>query len=81
VLKFVCNGTKECWDELDDHLGKIHFLRGSTPLPPVWIMPVGATIEDQSESWIADLNIEAMKRGYNVANRVQCFIFKNQIGR
>ena len=83
VLKFVCNGTQECWEELDSHLIRIRerFDGNFRKIPPVWIMPVGATLEEQQEKWIADLNTEAMKRGYNVANRMQCFIYGNSIGK
>lgn len=83
VLKFVHTGTEACWNELENTLDEWRkvFAQGNRPLPSVWIMPVGATKDDQEQQWVADLAIEAMKRGYNVAARVQCYVFGNIIGR
>jgi hypothetical protein len=43
-------------------------------------MPVGATREEQEDvqMWVTE---EALKRGYNVAARIHCWIFSNVIGR
>jgi 7-carboxy-7-deazaguanine synthase len=80
VLKFVCNGTSENWKELDTHLERIKFKCGKF-MPPVWIMPVGATKDAQEHPDIANLCVEAMNRGFNVATRNQCYVFGNIIGR
>ena len=80
ILKFVCNGTKECWEELDMQMERIRFLCNQFT-PHVWVMPVGATKNAQEESSIGDLCIEAMNRGYNVATRNHCYVFGNIIGR
>lgn len=80
VLKFVCNGTSENWKELDTHLEHIR-LKSRGMMPPVWIMPVGATKDAQEHPDIANLCVEAMNRGYNVATRNQCYVFGNIIGR
>lgn len=80
VLKFVCNGTSANWAELDLKLKDIK-LKCRTFMPPVWIMPVGATKDAQEHPDIADLCIEAMQRGFNVATRNQCYVFGNIIGR
>jgi 7-carboxy-7-deazaguanine synthase len=81
VLKFVCNGTDENWNELDKHLKTIRLHAGMKTVPSVWIMPVGATKDAQEHPDIADLCIEAMQRGFNVATRNQCYVFGNIIGR
>jgi organic radical activating enzyme len=81
ILKFVCNGTEENWNELDTHINNLQFSFGTTPLPTIWIMPVGATKDDQENPNIGDLCIEAMQRGYNVATRNHCYVFGNTIGR
>jgi len=78
VLKFVCRGGKADWDELDGSIEKILQKFDILKIPPIWIMPVGATQEAQSD--IADLCMEAMHRGYNVATRNQCAVFGNKIG-
>lgn len=80
VLKFVCNGTKECWEELDGHLASIRAQTGLKNLE-VWIMPVGATKDQQEDAQVADIAMEAMKRGYNVATRNHCYVFGNVIGK
>jgi len=80
ILKFVCNGTEQCWKELDMEMERIRFLcRQFTPM--VWVMPVGATKDAQEDVGIGDLCIEAMNRGYNVATRNHCYVFGNVIGR
>lgn len=80
VLKFVCNGTPENWKELDIAVQNI------TSIDPTlkyefWIMPVGATKDQQEEAQVADIAIEAMKRGFNVATRNHCYVFGNVIGK
>lgn len=80
VLKFVCNGTIECWKELDHQLERIRLLCGQF-MPQVWVMPVGATKDAQEHPDIANLCVEAMNRGFNVATRNQCYVFGNIIGR
>jgi hypothetical protein len=42
-------------------------------------MPVGATEESQQDN-AKEITIQTMDRGYNVAARVHCYIFGNQIG-
>jgi organic radical activating enzyme len=81
VLKFVCNGTAENWNELDFQLKTLKLRFGMGELPPIWIMPVGATKDVQEHPDIADLCVEAMQRGFNVATRNQVYIFGNIIGR
>ena len=75
-LKFVVNGTRESWAEVDDVLLKF---RNEGIDWPVWIMPVGATVEGQ-EIVAADVATEAFKRGYNVSARVHTYIWGNAIG-
>ena len=82
-LKFVVNGSKEAWDELEETVAKF---REAGVRYPVWIMPAGATVEGQkglleghgSAGWIAD---EALRRGYNVAARVHAYLWDNVIGK
>lgn len=79
ILKFVCNGTEEAWKELDLAVDVIrHFVRTDIP---VWVMPVGATEEDQRTPTVAMIALEAMRRGYNVATRNHVYVFGNSIGR
>lgn len=80
ILKFVCNGTEECWNELDTHMERIRFQCGQFT-PHTWVMPVGATKDAQEDASIGDLCIQAMNRGYSVATRNHCYVFGNVIGR
>lgn len=80
ILKFVCNGTEKCWNELDKQVERVRFLCNQFT-PHIWVMPVGATKDAQEDTGIGDLCIEAMNRGYNVATRNHCYVFGNVIGR
>ena len=82
-LKFVANGTDECWDEIDS---VIQQMRDVGIEWPVWIMPVGATVEGQKaqikghlyeDGEIADM---ALQRGWNVSARVHTYLWGNKIG-
>jgi organic radical activating enzyme len=90
VLKFVVNGTEECWNELAKYVEQLdsYFqdpedggMFSWSDVPDIYVMPVGATKDDQEQPEIGDMCIEAMKRGYKVAPRVQCYVFGNVIGR
>ncbi len=76
-LKYVVNGTPESWKEVEDHTKAF---RAEGVDWPVYIMPVGATLEEQSGNQIADIAVEAMKRGYAFSGRLHCYVFGNQIG-
>jgi 7-carboxy-7-deazaguanine synthase len=78
-IKFVVNGTEACWDELDSimikFLDKFH---GSGTA--YWIMPEGATIEDQTQKSVADIVNEGMRRGFKIATRNHIAVYGNQVG-
>ena len=76
-LKFVCNGTNDSWNEIEDAIKQF---RDAGVYWPIWIMPVGATEESQNEDRVAIIAEETMNRGWNVAARVHCYIWGNQIG-
>ena len=76
-LKYVVNGTQQSWDEVEQHTEA--FRKAGCGFP-VWIMPVGATKEQQEEKQIAEIAMEAMRRGYAVSGRLHCYVFGNKIG-
>lgn len=76
-LKYVVDGTKRCWDEVDE---ATDLFRKAHIEFPVWIMPVGARVEEQKEIQVRVAE-EAIRRGYNVATRIHCFLFDNVIGK
>jgi hypothetical protein len=79
VVKFVVNGTDACWAEVDQAVKDIY---AASPFPvDFWVMPVGATKDQQEEEQVAIISIEAMKRGFNIATRNHCYVFGNVIGK
>ena len=80
VLKFVVNGTEQCWAELDAAVAAIRErVDRNTPLE-LWVMPVGSVKEQQEDEQIRVIAMEAMKRGYNIATRNHVYVFGNIIG-
>jgi len=75
-LKFVVNGTKECWEEVED---VIRSFRAHGINFPIWIMPVSATKEGQEEV-AGKIATQALKRGYKVSARVHCYLWGNVVG-
>lgn len=82
ILKFVCNGTDASWNEIDEALKNTSLefadISDVVSFPDVWIMPVGATKEQQES--VVDIVMETMRRGYKVATRNHAYVFGNQIG-
>jgi len=76
-LKYVVNGTPESWEEVERHTKAF---RDAGVDWDVWIMPVGATKEQQEDEQIAEIAVEAIRRGYKVSGRLHCYIFGNKIG-
>ena len=82
-LKFVCNGTKESWNEIDE---VVTMFRDAGVNYPIWIMPLGGTVEGQKGEIdghipahvIAD---ETLQRGWRVAARVHAYLWENIIGK
>ena len=75
-LKFVMGPKQEQWDELDEVISKF---RDAGVMWPVYIMPVGATVEEQ-ETGAGEVAEMAFKRGFNVSGRLHCYLFGNAIG-
>jgi|TARA_R110000744_G_scaffold149580_6_gene262735 6-pyruvoyltetrahydropterin 2'-reductase len=76
MLKFVCNGRPEAWDEIEQN---VDMLRRRGVEFPVSIMPVGATVEGQKlvDGQVAS---EAVARGYHISARVHTYLWGNVIG-
>ena len=75
-LKFVLGPKQEQWDELDE---VVAMFREAGVDWPVWIMPVGATVEGQ-KMCDGDVANMAQARGYSVAARVHTYMWGNVIG-
>lgn len=76
-LKFVCNGSKQSWTEIDQ---AVKLYREAGVPWDVYIMPVGATIDGQ-KLVDADVADAAIYRGYFVSARVHVYLYKNKWGR
>lgn len=76
AVKFVMNGTDESWRELEQYEHQLRELPVS-----LWIMPVGATVEDQSTPQVARIADEAMLRGYQVSVRAHAYVYGNAMGK
>ena len=82
-LKFVCNGAEDAWNEIEE---VVQMYRNAGVKYPVWIMPLGGTLEGQKGEIaghipahaIAD---EALHRGYRVSARVHAYLWENIIGK
>ena len=76
-LKYVVDGSDKVWDEVEKATDAYRKVGIDWP---VWIMPVGATKEEQEElaGKVAD---QAIERGYCVSARVHCYLWGNEIGR
>lgn len=75
-LKFVMTPKQEAWDELEL---VIEEFRDNGIDYPIWIMPVGATVEGQQVTAGEVANI-ALSKGYNISARMHCYLWGNLIG-
>jgi len=75
-LKFVVGPKEEQWKEMESVIARLRELRVDWP---VWIMPVGATVEGQK---LVDGDVAriAYQRGYNVSARVHTYLWGNTVG-
>lgn len=74
-LKFVVNGTKQSWEEVELFIQEI----GIPQFTP-WMMGVGGTFEGLTKTE-ADIADECLIRGYNYTSRVHVHIYGNAIGK
>lgn len=75
-LKFVVSNDDRAWAEMES---VIKLYRDNGVHYPVYVMPVSATVEGQ-EKVMKDVAYRALDNGYNIAARVHCWIFGNQVG-
>lgn len=74
-LKFVVDGTDECWDEV---VQALELFRESDVMFSVQIMPVGSS-SDQQENIQAKICTQTMERGFHFSPRVHSWIFGNKM--
>lgn len=76
-LKYVIDGSEASWKEVEDHTKAF---RDAGVGFPVYIMAVGSTKESQETNTVAEIAMEAMKRGYHFSGRLHTNVFGNAIG-
>jgi 7-carboxy-7-deazaguanine synthase len=75
-LKFVVNDSESCWKELAQHAKELAHLQ-----VPIYIMPVGATYEQQTDTKVlSSIANRAIAEGYHVSGRLHAILFGNGIG-
>lgn len=80
IIKFVVNGTKKCWDEIEAYMDVLVDLTDRHSHWSIWAMPVGATKEQQELPSVAEIANEAMRRGFFVATRNHTYVYGNVVG-
>lgn len=76
-LKFVVSNDDKAWKEMEQVI-KLYRTHGVHY--PVYVMPVGATAEQQGTDHIKQIAYRALDNGYNIAARVHTYLFGNVIG-
>jgi len=76
-LKFVVDGSEKVWKEVER---AIKLYRKTNVNWPVWIMPVGATLEEQEEIQ-KEICEQTLEKGYNFSARIHNWIWGNAIGK
>lgn len=81
-LKFVLNNTESAWDEVDMYVKRLEdeYMINNVP---IYIMPVGATVDSQTGTInkdLAEIANKALARGWRVSGRLHANIYGNSIG-
>lgn len=83
IYKFVVNGKQQAWDEMEAAILALN-QQGKGPVPEVFVMPLGATQEEQIENTYGltagQIANEALARGYNISPRMHVALWGNVIG-
>lgn len=75
-LKFVVDGSDDCWHEVEAVLAEYRDFGVDWP---AYAMPVGATREQQ-EMLNENVALGALDRGFGFSGRMHCWVFGNRVG-
>ena len=78
-FKFVWNGENESLEEIQAFVKRVESLVGINP-NSVWIMPVGATQNQQTSSSTIEIIDRILNLEYNVALRAHVYVYGDQQG-
>lgn len=81
ILKFVLDDDVTSWNELEDVVSNIERLCYGDIRNHVYIMPIGATAEQQTDDSIERICLRAIRLGYKVSLRTHVYVFANKVGR
>jgi 7-carboxy-7-deazaguanine synthase len=77
-LKFVVNDSDACWKELEEKTAELVDMEVAFP---IFVMPVGATFEQQTDhERLGKIARRAIDNGYHVSGRLHAVLFGNSIG-
>jgi organic radical activating enzyme len=76
-FKFVSDGSDESFAEIHRAM-QVYYVNGISDKVEVWIMPEGATLDQQDGAAKMICN-KAMALGYNVAPRVHVYVYGNAV--
>jgi organic radical activating enzyme len=77
-LKFVINDREDAWNELNS---KVKTLRNMDVYLPVYVMPVGSTYEQQTNTeTLSKIATRAVNEGYHLSSRLQSIFWGNTVG-
>ena len=80
ILKFVLDDNVESWNELEEVVSRLEQLCFGDIRNYVYIMPMGATSEQQSDEQVERIALRAIRLGYKVSLRTHVYVFKNKVG-
>jgi hypothetical protein len=78
-VKFVCDETDECENELDAIVHELQTKKHELALFDYWVMPLGTTREDQLQ--VAGIVEKYQAKGYKIATRNHTYIWSDSKGR
>lgn len=79
-LKFVCDDSKECEEELDYIIDTLNSKKKTPSIQwEYWVMPLGTTREDQLQ--IAPIVEKYQAKGFKIATRNHTYIWSDDKGR
>lgn len=80
ILKFVLDDNVVSWTELEDVMEDLESKMFDDIRNYAFIMPMGATSEQQRDESIERICLRAIRLGYKVSLRTHVYVFKNKVG-
>lgn len=65
-IKLEVDGSKTCWDKIDEHTDSLYEVLSVNPDWSLWIMPKPDLFEHRGDQLMSDIIEETLYRGYNI---------------